>query len=163
MPDLLEASGASAWLTEEWMAKLASSVEMMTEAAPGLKLASRDQANVSEVPDALWYSISLSLAADAAVFIGAVEDTWVHMAQSALVASGVTEASPEDTRGAYLEILTQATSGLAQSIAARLEKPASSLPPRVVKPGEDGLDRALAISTLEITIGEPPSRKLYVA
>ena len=37
------------WLTEEWMAKLASSVEMMTEAPPGLKLGSRDQANVSDV------------------------------------------------------------------------------------------------------------------
>jgi flagellar motor switch protein FliN/FliY len=163
LPDLLETSGASAWLTEEWMAKLANSVEMMTEAPPGLTLSSRDQANVSEVPDALWYSISLSLAADAAVFVGAVEDTWVHMAKSALVASGVTEAGPDDTRGAYLEILTEATSGFSQSIAARLEKPVSSLPARVVKPGENGLDRALAVSTLEITIGAPPPRKLYVA
>src|SRR2546421_11372942 len=105
------------------MAKLASSVEMMTEAPPGLKLGSRDQANVSEVPDALWYSFPLSLGADVTVFIGAVEDTWLHMGRSALVAAGVTEGVPADARSAYLEILTQATSELARSIAERLDKP----------------------------------------
>jgi flagellar motor switch protein FliN/FliY len=161
LADIVDTSSAAAWLTEEWMAKLASSVEMMTEAPPGLTLA-RDQVKVSDVPEALWYSVSLSFTADAAVFIGAVEDTWAHTAQSALVAAGVTEAGPSDARGAYLEILTQATSGLAQSISARIEKPVLSLPAREVRPGEDGLDGALGVSVLEITIGEPPSRKLYV-
>ncbi len=146
------------WLTEEWMAKLASSVEMMTEAAPGLKLGSGDQANVSEVPDALWYSFPLSLGTDAAVFIGAEEETWLHMGRSALAAAGVTEGSPADARSAYLEILTQATSGLAQSIAERLDKPVSSLPAREMKP-----DETAGVTALEITIGEPPARKLYVS
>jgi flagellar motor switch protein FliN/FliY len=163
LADILETSGAIAWLTEEWMAKLASSVQMMTEATPGLKLGSRDHSNVAEVPDALWYSIPLSLASDAAVFIGAAEDTWVHIGKSALVAAGVTELAPADVRSAYLEILTQATSSLAQSIGTRLEKPVSSLLAKEVKPGEDGLDRAASVNAIEITIGEPPPRMLYVA
>src|SRR5579864_6528516 len=133
----------------------------MTDAAPGLTL-SGDRASVSDLPDALWYSISLSLP-DAAVFVGAFEDSWMHAGKSALLAAGVTEARPEDARGAYLEIITQAASGLAQSLADRLEKPVSILPGREVKPGEDGLERALAATALEMTIGEPPARKLYVA
>jgi len=145
------------WLTEEWMAKLASSVEMMTEAPPGLKLGS-DQANVSELPDALWYCFPLSLGADVAVFIGAVEDSWLHLGRSALAAARVTEGSPADARSAYLEILTQAASGLAQSIAERLEKPVSGLPAREMKP-----DETAGVTALEITIGEPPARKLYVS
>jgi flagellar motor switch protein FliN/FliY len=163
LADILDTSGTAAWLTEEWMAKLASSVQMMTEATPGLNLGSRDQASVSEVPEAVWYSIPLSLASDAAIFIGAVEDTWVHIGKSALVAAGVTELAHADLRSAYLEILTQATSSLAQSIATRLDKPVSSLPAKEVKPGEDGLDRAASFNAVEITIGEPPPRMLYVA
>jgi hypothetical protein len=84
---LADIADTTAWLTEEWMAKLASSVEMMTEAHPGLTLGSGELANISEIPDALWYSISLSLAADAAVFIGAVEDTWMYVGKSAMLAA----------------------------------------------------------------------------
>jgi flagellar motor switch protein FliN len=160
---LADIADTTAWLIEEWMSKLASSVEMMTEAHPGLTLASGEPANISEIPDALWYSISLSVGGDAAVFIGAVEDTWMHVGKSAMLAAGMAEAGAEDARSAYLEILTQATSGLAQSIGARLDKPAASLPARMVKPGEDGLDGALDIRALEITVGEPPARKLYLA
>jgi flagellar motor switch protein FliN/FliY len=159
---LADIADTTAWLTEEWMAKLASSVEMMTEAHPGLTLGSGELANISEIPDALWYSISLSLAADAAVFIGAVEDTWMYVGKSAMLAAGMAEAGAEDARSAYLETLTQATSGLAQSVATRLEKPVTSLPARMIKAGEDGLDGTLGIGAIEITIGEPPARKLYV-
>ena len=158
---MADIADTTTWLTEEWMAKLASSVEMMTEAHPGLTQDSGEPANISEIPDALWYSISLSLAADSAVFIGAVEDTWMHVGKSAMLAAGMAEAGAEDARSAYLEILTQATSGLAQSIAARLEKPVTSLPARMIKPGEDGLDGALDISTLERT-RRASARKLYV-
>jgi len=159
---LADIADTTPWLTEEWMSKLASSVEMMTEAHPGLTLGSGDPANISDIPDALWYSISLSMAAEAAVFIGAVEDTWMHVGKSAMLSAGMAEAGVEDARSAYLEILTQATSGLAQCVAARLEKPVTSLPARMIKPGEDGLDGSVGISTLEITVGEPPARKLYV-
>ena len=158
MANTLDTSGATAWLIQEWMAKLAGSVEMMTEALPGLKLGSGDPASVSQVPDALWHSIPLSLGADVAVFIGAVEDTWTHIGKSALVAAGISEADPADARSAYLEILTQATAGLAQSIAGRLEKPVSSQPAREMKP-----DETAGVVTLEITIGAPPPRTLYVA
>ena len=158
MAEILDTSGATAWLTEEWTAKLAGAVEMMTDAAPGLKPGRPEYANVSEVPLALWYSIPLSLSADSAVFIGAIEDTWLHLGRSAMLAAGVTELVPADLRSAYLEMLTQATSGLAQSIAARLEKPVSSLPAKEVKPGEDA-----GVNTIEITIGEPPPRTIYVA
>ena len=42
---MADIADTTAWLTEEWMAKLASSVEMMTEAHPGLTLGSGEPAN----------------------------------------------------------------------------------------------------------------------
>jgi hypothetical protein len=79
LPDLAHTSSATAWVTEEWMTQLASAVEMMTEVRPGVKLGG-SLAGVAEAPaEALWYSIPLSFAAHAAIFVGAVEDTWFHM------------------------------------------------------------------------------------
>jgi flagellar motor switch protein FliN/FliY len=144
------------------MARLASSVEMMTETRPGLKVGAGVPAGVSEIPGALWYSIPLNLAADAAVFAGAVEDTWFHIGKSALLAAGVTEVSPDDARSTYLEIITQATSGLAQAIATRLQTSVASLPAIEVKPDERGLAEAAGLSLIEVSLGEPPPRKLYV-
>jgi flagellar motor switch protein FliN/FliY len=162
LADIPDADSPTTWLTEQWMAKLAASVEMMTEAAPGLNL-SHDKASVSDVPEALWYSIPLTFMADATAFIGAAEDTWLHIGKSTLLAAGVTEVGPDDARGAYLEIVTQATSGLATAISQRRQESVSCLPAKIVKPGSDGLDRALGASVLEITVGEPPARKLYLA
>jgi flagellar motor switch protein FliN len=163
LPDVLDTSGAPAWLAEEWMARLASSVEMMTEVRPGVVVASRDLTSIADVPSALWYSIPLSVAADAAVLVGAPEDTWFHIGKSALLAAGVTEAGADEARGTYLEILTQATSGLAQTISAKLEKTVSSLPAREIKPGEEGFVPSALLIPLEISMGEPPPRKFYVS
>ena len=143
------------------MARLGSSVEMMTEAHPGLKLGSRVPAVAPEIPlDALWYSFPVTLLDDATFFIGAGEETWFHIGKSALLAAGVTEASPDDARGTYLEIIGQATSGLAQAIAERLEMSVSSLPPQEGKPA--GLAETGGLSAIEVALGEPPARLLYV-
>jgi flagellar motor switch protein FliN/FliY len=163
LPEVPDTAGAANWLAQEWTARLASSVEMMTETRPGLTVGARVPSGVSEASSALWYSIPLNLAANATVFVGAVEDTWFHIGKSALLAAGVTEISPADARNTYLEIIAQATAGLAQAIAARLETPVSSLPPIEVKPGEHGLADAAVMSPVEVSLGEPPPRTLYVA
>jgi flagellar motor switch protein FliN/FliY len=163
LPEVPDTSSAAGWLTQEWMARLASSVEMMTEVSPGLTLGSHAPASATEVPEALWYSIPLNVAADAAVFAGAVEDTWFHIGKSALLAAGVAEVGPADARSTYLEIITQATSGLANAIAARLETPVSSLPAVELQPGDHRLADAAGLSLIEISLGGPPPRKLYMA
>ena len=86
--------GAIAWLTEEWIARLSSSIELMTEVAPVLKPGNHVPA--SAVPaDALWLSIPLDLAGNAAVLIGAARESWLPIGTSALQAAGVADVIGE--------------------------------------------------------------------
>ena len=153
---------AAAWLIEEWVRRLGSSVELMTEARPGLKVGVRVAANSAGIPAGMeWRSIALDSAAGAEVFIGAAEDTWLYIGKSALVAAGVTEVSSGDARNTYLEIVTQSTSGLAQAIAERLERPVVSFPAKEIQFGARGLDESIGVYPVEISLSEPPPRTLY--
>jgi flagellar motor switch protein FliN/FliY len=154
-------SGAIGWLTEEWIARLSSSVELMTEVAPGLKPGSPVPA--SAVPaDALWLSIPLDLAGNGGVLIGADRESWLSIGKSALLAAGVADATAEDARRTYLEILTQAASGLAQAIGARIGKPVASLPAQEVTLAAQGLGDLVSVTPVEISLRESPLGKLYL-
>ncbi len=153
--------GAIGWLTGEWIARLSSSIELMTEAAPGLNPGSPVPASAAPA-DALWLSIPLDLGGDAAVFIGAAEGTWLQIGKSALQTAGVEDATLEDARGTYLEIVVQATSGLASAIGARLGKSVASLAAQEVNlVAQDLLGHEL-ITPVEISLRESPLGKLYV-
>ena len=158
-----EGADAAAWLAEEWMSRLAGSVELMTGGRPGLKLGSRLTAGVPEIPGgALWHAIPLNLADGVLIYLGAPEESWLHIGKSAMLAAGVTEITPEDARSTYLEIITQATSGLAQAISGRLGKPVASLSAKQIRLGEEGLGDATLVSPVDISLREPPLRKLYL-
>jgi len=152
--------GAVGWLTEEWVAKLAGSVELMTEVRPGFSPASRIAVDAVEIPvDALWLSIPLNLANHPAFFIGASEESWLKIGKAALAAAGVTDAGAADARSTYQEIVTQAGPGLAQSIAARIGKPVASQPAKEVD--VPGLD-ALAVTPTDISLRESSLGKVYL-
>jgi flagellar motor switch protein FliN len=163
LADLQGKSGSAGWLTEEWVTRLASSIELMTEVRPGVDLGSRGPANDSQVPAAaLWISVPLNLGDEVAIFVGAAEESWQKVGRSALLAAGVTEATTEDARGTYLEIVTQAASGLAQSIAQRIGKPVASLSAREVKLSDPDLGDTLPVTPMEISLKESSLGKLYV-
>jgi len=63
----------------------------------------------------------------------------------------VTDVTPEDARSTYLEIITQATSGLAQSIAERVGKPVASQPAKEVKPGAPDFGDTSIVSPIEVS------------
>jgi flagellar motor switch protein FliN/FliY len=152
LPDPNGKLGGTDWLTGEWLDKLASSVEMMTELRPGLSPGARIAAGSQEIPaDALWFSIPLNLAENAAVLIGAAAESWLNIGKSGLQAAGVTDVTPEDARSTYLEIITQATSGLAQSIAERVGKPVASQPAKEVKPGAPDFGDTSIVSPIEVS------------
>ncbi len=156
-------SASVGWLTEEWVARLASSIELMTEVRPGVDLGSRGPANAAQVPaGALWISIPLNLGDDVAIFVGAAEESWLKVGRSALLAAGVTEATTEDARGTYLEIVTQAASGMAQSIAQRIDKPVASLSAREVRLSDPDVGETLAVTPMEISLRGDSLGKLYV-
>jgi flagellar motor switch protein FliN/FliY len=160
--------GGTDWLTGEWLDKLASSVEMMTELRPGLSPGARIAAGSQEIPaDALWFSIPLNLAENAAVLIGAAAESWLNIGKSGLQAAGVTDVTPEDARSTYLEIITQATSGLAQSIAERVGKPVASQPAKEVKPGapdfgDTSIVSPIEVSPIEVSLRDASLGKLYL-
>src|SRR5438128_2555939 len=105
----------------------------MTEVRPGFDAGSRIAVDAEEIPvQALWISIPLSLDDAPAFFIGASEESWLKIGKAALLAAGVTDAGREDARRSYQEIVTQAASELAQSIAVRIGKPVTSLPAKEV-------------------------------
>lgn len=163
MPNTRGATDIANWITEEWIAKLAGSVELMTEVRPDLKLGSRVPANAPEIPaETSWYAIPLNLGTDAVIFVGAPEKTCFHVGKSALEAAGVTDVSVNDARSTYLEIITQATSSLAQGIAGRLGKSVASLPAKVIKPGEDSFVNTIEVTPVEISLREPTLGKLYI-
>jgi flagellar motor switch protein FliN/FliY len=163
LPDTHGKLGGIGWLTEEWLDKLANSVELMTEVRPGLNSGSRIAAGAPEIPaEALWFSIPLNVAENAAVLIGAAEESWLNIGKSALLAAGVTDVTPEDARSTYLEIVTQATSGLAQSIAARVGKPVVSRPAKEVKQGAQDFGDAPAVSPIEISLRDSALGRLYL-
>ena len=135
---------------------------MMTEVRPGSQLGGRVPASAPEIPvDALWYSIPLNLASGAAIFVGASEASWLHIGKSALLAAGLTEIGADDARGTFLEIVNQATFGLAEALTARLEKPVAPLPAEEVRFPETVLGRTVALIPVEISLRDPPATRIY--
>ena len=161
MPD---SPGTSAvWLIEEWISKLASSVEMMTEARPDLKAGERATAASSNLPAGmLWHSIPVKLPASAAIFLGAPEESWLHIGRSAMSSAGVADASPEDARGAYLEIVAQATSGVAQALSVRLGKSVSTDAAKQIDFGQEDLRETTELYPVDISLQEATPRRIYV-
>jgi flagellar motor switch protein FliN/FliY len=151
----------TAWLIDEWTSKFASSVETMTERRPPVTAGSRIPLSAPEAPqEALWHSIPLTLASEAAFFIGATTESWLHIGKSALVAAGIPDSSDADARGTFLEILTQATSAAVQSLAERLEKSIICLPAKEVTRAE--LNVPAGLIPVEISLSEPPVGRVYL-
>jgi len=112
MPSELTDQGALSWLLHAWRPRFADSLGAMAGAAVSAAESSDEQ-----VPqDSLWWEQGLSLGGGARVRIGAAEEVWKAFGQAALEAAGLQDATEEDVRGTYLEILGQSLSGLATNI-----------------------------------------------
>jgi len=150
------------WLTEEWTSRLAGSIEMMTEVRPGVKRGSRLAPGSPEIPpQALWFAIPLDLASNAAIFVGATEENWSHIGKSALEAAGVTEINTTDARNTYLEIVNQATSGVAQAFGVKIGRTVASLAPKEIQIDNPALGE-VTLTPIDLSLGEPPLRRIYV-
>jgi flagellar motor switch protein FliN/FliY len=91
-------------------------------------------ASAAAAPDAphLWFNCSLNAAPGASIVVGAAETDWVQLGTLVLNAAGVDPVTPEDARGTWLELIAQATSALANTIAGELGKPVVSSPPEPI-------------------------------
>ena len=104
-------------------------------------------------PDVEWWEQPLTFPPGAIVYAGATVASSTELGGKVLEAAGV-EASPEDMRGTYLETLSQALSGLGQSLTAKLRKEVACGKGRSIPtPDPD----ASGLAAIRLTIaGQPP-------
>lgn len=107
----------AAWVAETWGAKLAAAVEVMTGELPQITWRAADAQKPSGV---LWWKQPFSLGPRAMVWVGAPEQSWLGIGKHALVSAGIETSEPADARNTFLEISSQAFSGLCQAVSARL-------------------------------------------
>ncbi len=113
----------AAWVAETWSAKLAGAIEAMTGDLP--QAATKPAAG--EPPAGLlWWQHPLSLGAQAAVWIGAPEPSWLGIGKHLLSSAGIEASGPDDARNTFLEISSQAVSGLCQALSERLARNVST-------------------------------------
>jgi flagellar motor switch protein FliN len=104
------------WLADQLSGRLAEAIGGMAGKAPQVSV----EPGPGPLADALWWQQSLSGVTDAFVWLGAEAACWSQLGSAALAGAGIDDASEEDSRGTYLELVQQAVSGLAGAISARL-------------------------------------------
>ncbi|HOK44530.1 MAG TPA: flagellar motor switch protein FliN [Bryobacteraceae bacterium] len=107
------------WLAENWTARLADALEGMTGERP--QTSWQASSAPSWTGEALWWEQPLSLHQNAVFWIGAPEEAWVEIGSQILRGAGIEVTGQQDARNTYLEIVSQACSGLAQAIGRRVK------------------------------------------
>jgi flagellar motor switch protein FliN len=114
---MAEHSELKNWLIAEWTGSLERSIESMAGEKPTVTR----RESTAEVPSAvLGWEQSLDIAPGCHIWVGADETTWRQIADIALRAAGLDDASAEDLKGTWLELLGQATAATAQVLGSKL-------------------------------------------
>jgi flagellar motor switch protein FliN/FliY len=157
-----DTAGAQRWLRHEWSGHFRAALDSM---CPGATPASVQQAGQSEsagpLSEPLCWTQPFSLAPDAPLIVSAGREVWSMIGASVLASAGIEDASPEDARSTYLEILQQALSALASSLTALLGKEVTCLPgqasPPPADPGIAGRFSTAGLPALDIFLALPPA------
>jgi flagellar motor switch protein FliN len=146
--------GAALWLAEEWGRQITRAVESMTGESVLVTFAPRPLAPAEIEPEQkewLWWEQPLNLAPAARIWVGAVTATAHEIGNRVLRSAGVDDATAEDIRSTYLEIVNQSLSGVASAISARIRKEVACVEgqsrPPTPAPG-------LGAYAFELTLGE---------
>jgi len=153
---------AALWLVEEWSRQISRAVESMT-GEPALISFVQRQLSPAEIDpsqqELLWWEQPLSLAPDANIWVAAAAASWQEIGNRVLRSAGVDDATPEDIRGTYLEIVNQSLSGVASAVSLRVRKEISCVDGRSAPPRSVSDATAYAF---EITLGDRPFPLLAV-
>ena len=115
-------SGIARWVAETWAARLAESIETMTGERPKAEAREVTDSAEAALPEgALWWQQPLSIRPEAIVSLGTPEEAWLAIGRQVLTSAGVESSEPAEARNTFLEIASQAFSGLSQALSARLE------------------------------------------
>jgi flagellar motor switch protein FliN len=119
---------AALWLAEEWARQFARTMESMTGESILITFAAHELTaeEIDPAPaDFLWWDQALSLGPEAHIWVAANSKTWEEIGNRVLRSAGVDDATPEDIRSTYLEIVNQSLSGVASSVSTRARKEVS--------------------------------------
>lgn len=142
------------WLAEEWGRQVTRAVESMTGEPALITFAPHQLASAEIDPsqqELLWWEQPLSLGPEAKIWVAANGRTWEEIGNRVLRSAGVDDATPEDIRSTYLEIVNQSLSGVASAVSIRARKEVSCVEGRSAPP--PALPNSSTFS-FEITLGE---------
>ena len=144
---------AALWLAEEWSRQFSRTVESMTGESVLIAFASRTLAAPEIDPgqqELLWWEQPLSLSPESRIWIAAATPSWQEIGNRVLRSAGVDDATPEDIRSTYLEIVNQSLSGVASAVSTRARKDVSCEAGRMAPPPDAP---GIAAYSVEITLG----------
>jgi flagellar motor switch protein FliN/FliY len=153
---------AALWLAEEWSRQFTRAVESMTGESVLITFASRELTAPQIDPgqqELLWWEQPLSLSPESRIWIAAPTASWQEIGSRVLRGAGVDDATPEDIRSTYLEIVNQSLSGVASAVSTRARKEVSCQEGRTAAPPNA---HGVAAYSVEITIGEQALQLLAV-
>jgi flagellar motor switch protein FliN/FliY len=153
MPDQ-EAPASRSWLADEWATQVTLVMESMTGEAPAVVYAPHELSTAEIDPnqtEMIWWEQRFSSAPDAMAWIGAATKSWEEIGNRVLMSAGVDDGDQETIRGTYLEIVSQALSGVAGALSKHTRKETSCLEGRTTPP-QSSAD--LQAYSFDITLGE---------
>jgi flagellar motor switch protein FliN/FliY len=103
-----------------WGDALASVIESMTSSRPAVSFQPLPDASPPS-GNCRWWGQKLSLLPEPSLWIGAAAGTWDELAKLTLAALGVDDPGEDDIQATCRDILAQATSALAQRLAAQIQ------------------------------------------
>ncbi len=151
MPDQ---NATLAWLAAELGSQIRGVLESMAGEAPSIQFDSYEVPPADSAEPDLWWEQPLNISPDALIWIGAGPPAWEGIGNRVLRSAGVEEEDKETSRSTYLEIVTQALSGLASSISSRIHQEVSLNPGREApaSAGSAGYSFQIGFPDLEIRV-----------
>ena len=149
-----DAPPSRSWLADEWATQVTLVMESMTGEAPSVVYAPHELSTAEIDPsqtEMIWWEQRFSNAPDAMAWIGAATKSWEEIGNRVLKSAGVDDGDQETIRSTYLEIISQALSGVAGALSKRTRKETSCLEGRTTPP-QSSAD--LQAYSFDITLGE---------
>jgi flagellar motor switch protein FliN/FliY len=154
MPRLEETLGIRSWLADEWATQITHVMESMTGDAPAVAYSPHEVSSAEIDPnqtELIWWEQHFSGGPDAMAWIGAATKSWEEIGNRVLKTAGVDDGDQETIRSTYLEIVSQALSGVAAALSKRARRETSCLEGRTAPPESTAEFKAYSF---QITFGE---------
>jgi flagellar motor switch protein FliN/FliY len=108
--------------------------------------------------DVLWWEQPLSLGQSATFWAGAPQAAWLEIGSQVLRGAGIEVSDPHDAKNTYLELLSQACSGLARVIGSRVSAEVACEKGHENPPPAQGA----AAFDIDVTLGGAPLAALHL-